>query len=333
MATPEYPSTLPGPGTFTVEPTSQVLATEAELGPKAFRRRSRQPGAFTSVSFRFLETDYSVFIEWWRTTLKYGHKWFWIQLPSAGGITWHVARFAERYAAKLDGHRYWNVTAKLELRERQFEPNDLLMSVLRENFENGISDWQTKIGGANSTAFFSIGASPYGSKALFGAKITSIGAYDRRRKFYLTEEQPFNRFQCKGMMPTGGNANDDSPSLSVINAAGTVVFGMQISREVSYDAQQRPVFNLGSEILFPGTVRIPYDVWMEFNISINPGAGQSTYLVRRLDTNAVWATGNFVNDHGSSKFGAGLQIYSEASGGFTSQAGYIDDLICWYENA
>jgi len=107
-----------------MEPTAQVLATDTELGPKAFRRRSRQPGAFASVTFRFLETDYVTFIEWWKTDLRFGLKWFWIKLPSAGGITWHVSRFAERYRATLDGHRYWNVTAKLELRERQFYPNN-----------------------------------------------------------------------------------------------------------------------------------------------------------------------------------------------------------------
>lgn len=104
---------------------------------------SRQPSAFTPVVFRFLEDDYAQFVDWWKTDLKYGHKWFWINLPSAGGITWHVARFAERYVAKLTGHRAWEVTAKLELRERQFEPNprtsDLYFFI--EDFESGLDAW------------------------------------------------------------------------------------------------------------------------------------------------------------------------------------------------
>jgi len=306
-----------------------VLAGDSD-GPKDLRRFTLVPGATVDVSFRFLRDQYSAFVKWLKVDLKRGLRWFMLPLPSAAGITPHVVRFKGRPQGSMGGHRYWEVTAEIEIRERRYAP--LTNVVFSEDFENGISDWQTNVGGANSTAFFSIQPSPYGSQALFGAKVTAFSAAsDRRRKFYFADEEPFNRFQCKGMMPTGGNANDDSPSIAVINAAGTGVFAMQISREVSYDAQQRPVFNLGGESLFPGTVRIPYDVWMEFNIAVNPGAGQSTYFIRRLDTGDLWASGTFANDHGSYKLCAGLQIYSEASADFTSQAGYIDDLICYTE--
>lgn len=130
-----------------MDPTQQVLGTDNEIGPKAFRRRSRQPGAFTPVAFRFLEDDYKTFVNWWKTSLNYGHKWFWIELPSAGGITWHVVRFAERYVAKLEGHRYWTVTAKLELRDRRFEPYSRTNNyAFLEDFESGFGAYDLILG-------------------------------------------------------------------------------------------------------------------------------------------------------------------------------------------
>lgn len=118
MAVIQYPSTLPGVSTFNGQPTTQVLATGGEGAPQAYRRRSRVPGSTDQVGWRFLEGDYAIFIAWWRETLLFGHRWFYIRLPSAEGIRWHVARFADKnYAAKLQGHRYWEVTAELEVRE------------------------------------------------------------------------------------------------------------------------------------------------------------------------------------------------------------------------
>jgi hypothetical protein len=122
MATPEYPSTLPGPGSFVLESTAQVLGSENEIGAEALRRRSRQPMAKADIAFRYIETDYTQFIEWFRAELYFGLRWFWLQLPSAGGITWHLIRFDDRYTSTLEGHRYWNVSAKIEIRERRFEP-------------------------------------------------------------------------------------------------------------------------------------------------------------------------------------------------------------------
>lgn len=104
-----------------MDPVNQVLSTEGEMSPKAYRRRSRVPGSQDQVTWRFLETDYKLFLAWWRGELNYGTRWFLIQLPSARGYDWHVARFGEKdYSASLVGHRSWEVKADLEIRERRF---------------------------------------------------------------------------------------------------------------------------------------------------------------------------------------------------------------------
>lgn len=122
MATPRYPRSLPGPSTYILAPSAQGLGSDNEAGPEALRRRSRQPGATAQVTFRYPERDYATFKTWWEDRLAFGHRWFLINLPSAGGITWHYVRFADRYRARLAGHRSWEVSATLELRDRAFAP-------------------------------------------------------------------------------------------------------------------------------------------------------------------------------------------------------------------
>lgn len=118
MATPSYPIELPMLSQFKLTPFPQVLSTDTDIGPKSFRRRSRQPGAFAAVEFRFLETEYSIFVEWFKTDLLYGHKWFWIPLPGPNGIGPLLARFVGKPSATLGGHRFWTVTGILEIPDR-----------------------------------------------------------------------------------------------------------------------------------------------------------------------------------------------------------------------
>lgn len=118
MATPSYPIELPMLSQFKLTPFPQVLSTDTDIGPKSFRRRSRQLGAFAAVEFRFLETEYSIFVEWFKTDLLYGHKWFWIPLPGPNGIGPLLARFVGKPSATLGGHRFWTVTGILEIPDR-----------------------------------------------------------------------------------------------------------------------------------------------------------------------------------------------------------------------
>lgn len=117
-----YPVTLPGPMSFGLKPTSQLAISGGEdMGPMDFRRRTQQTTAIASVTFRYLKDQYKVFLAWWQDTLVYGHKWFTINLPSARGNVAHYAKFATKFVANKRGFRYIEVTAELELRERQIE--------------------------------------------------------------------------------------------------------------------------------------------------------------------------------------------------------------------
>lgn len=117
MATPRYPSTLPIPKSVQLTAANQQLSGPEE-GPYETRRRSMVPGATVSATFKYLKFQYKIFVEWYKSDLKYGHKWFVLYLPSAAGIVPHVVRFKEPYQAALHGHTYWEVSANLEVRER-----------------------------------------------------------------------------------------------------------------------------------------------------------------------------------------------------------------------
>jgi hypothetical protein len=118
-----YPSSLPGPATYGMEPSPQLATTvEDGIGPIDSRRRTRDPGAISSVTFRYLNDQYKVFLSWWITDLLYGHRWFTINLPSAGGITSHTVKFDSKFKAVKRGYRYVEVSCDLEILERRFVP-------------------------------------------------------------------------------------------------------------------------------------------------------------------------------------------------------------------
>lgn len=122
MSTPIYPSALPNVGRVSLRPDSGVVADDGD-GVKSFRRRSATPLAEADVEWTFVGTDFSVFLEFGNTTLLHFHKWFWLKLPSAGGLTWHVVRFSqgEKPSCRMNGHGAWTVSGKLDVRERAFE--------------------------------------------------------------------------------------------------------------------------------------------------------------------------------------------------------------------
>jgi len=115
MATPIFPQELPVVSRFSVKPAETVL-TDKEDGHKDFRQRSVSKFSIADVEWVFVKDDYSIYENFRRRTTLGAHKWFWIKLPSAGGVTWHVARFSQtKPSSKVDGHTAWTVSAQLEI--------------------------------------------------------------------------------------------------------------------------------------------------------------------------------------------------------------------------
>lgn len=121
MSTPIYPSSLPGVSRITLR--SEPILVDDGDGVKSFRRRSATRIANAQITFVFVDTDFQAFVEFCRTTLLGSHKWFWLKLPSAGGVTWHVVRIAPgtKPQARMLGHGAWTVDAEIAIRKRAFE--------------------------------------------------------------------------------------------------------------------------------------------------------------------------------------------------------------------
>lgn len=125
MATPEYPSTLPGVSSMEMETTTQVYTNE-EQGPGkvVYRRFTRVPSAKATVIFNFIETDFSIFQDFYNDDLKRGHKWFRLILPSAGGYLPHIVRCISHRTAPSPSYGYRVVTMELEIRGRRIYEDD-----------------------------------------------------------------------------------------------------------------------------------------------------------------------------------------------------------------
>lgn len=202
-------------------------------------------------------------------------------------------------------------------------------TILSEDFENGIADW-TAVG--TSTAFFTIASGTGYGDSLNGGQVTpGSSIYDHRVKQYLGADTAFNRFRFKGRLTSDavGSNRDDGPGISVINRASTMVCGMQLSKESTYDAAMRPLVFMGAETILLGSSRLPTNRWYLFEIAVRTGAGNSSYIVTDIDAGSVWAAGNFAANYGAAVLGSGLRAAAEASIDWTSQPGQIDDIFCY----
>lgn len=119
MTTPALPSTLPGVSSLKWGPVPQVMSTEREIGPVAYRRFTQVPAALASVTWRFLEGDFAIFQEFWKNDLLRGHRWFTLVLPCGAGYATHVVRFRTHRTANVQGYAYKEVSAELYVRERK----------------------------------------------------------------------------------------------------------------------------------------------------------------------------------------------------------------------
>lgn len=124
MATPEFPSTLPGVESLSLTTDLQVLTPDEGPGALEYRRRTRVPSAVGTVTFRFLEGDFAVFNTFYVQTLLRGHKWFYLNLPSAAGIAPHLVRCLSHRKAPSKGFNYREVSMEIEIRGRRIYPGD-----------------------------------------------------------------------------------------------------------------------------------------------------------------------------------------------------------------
>lgn len=126
MTTPVFPLTLPGVSSLSWTADVQVQQSEGDIvGTYNRRRTSRVPSAEAGVSWTFLEGDYAIFQEFWKTDLIRGHRWFMLILPCAAGYAAHVVRFKKHRAAKSEGYTHVTVSATLAVRERKLRPDTI----------------------------------------------------------------------------------------------------------------------------------------------------------------------------------------------------------------
>lgn len=119
MATPSYPSDLPGVSGFSLAPTTQLSVTGQARSARGVHRFTRVRGAVATATWKFNTGQYQVFMDWWRDELLDGHRWFNAVLPGPTGLANVLARFLQHRETQTKGYRYWIVTGTLEILERK----------------------------------------------------------------------------------------------------------------------------------------------------------------------------------------------------------------------
>ena len=127
MATPIFPTSIAGVSSISWGP-GNPLQTDGK-GPKTQRRLSAVPDATAQVTWRFLEGDFKIFLDFWKTDLLRGHRWFILTLPCGPGFELHVVRFKSYHSARSEGFNFRTITAELEVRERKIRKSAVAASV------------------------------------------------------------------------------------------------------------------------------------------------------------------------------------------------------------
>lgn len=119
MADPDFPLTMRTPliSGYSLEPTDTVTRTQFDYGVSRSRKRFERANTLTSAGFRFNENEFTVFVNWYETTITDGALWFNINLDTGSGTSEITrSKFTEKYTASKNG-KLWDVTCRLELEQ------------------------------------------------------------------------------------------------------------------------------------------------------------------------------------------------------------------------
>lgn len=118
MAT--WPETLPALGeeNYQIEPVDPVARTQMEAGPVRARRRLTVFPTHVTVTWYFTQAQLAIFETFHHATLSDGAAWFTLPMLNGQGVTAVDARFAEMWKARLAAPGQWDVSAKIEIRNR-----------------------------------------------------------------------------------------------------------------------------------------------------------------------------------------------------------------------
>lgn len=122
MATLDFPVDLPLPlrSGYGLNHASPLMRSELQSGRARQRRIYTSVPTIASVSWIFTEQQAQLFEAWFRWQTADGAEWFNVRLSTPVGLQEYEARFADMYSGpELIGRGHWQITAQLEIRERQ----------------------------------------------------------------------------------------------------------------------------------------------------------------------------------------------------------------------
>jgi hypothetical protein len=118
---PSWPSSLPAPSMngFSFQPVSAVSSTNMESGPKRVRQIFSQTVTECSVSWIFkTDEQLATFESFFQNELFSGKAWFDSPFRNGKGQTIVSARFSDGVFSARMVSGSWEVSAKLEIRNR-----------------------------------------------------------------------------------------------------------------------------------------------------------------------------------------------------------------------
>jgi hypothetical protein len=117
MAAPAFPGTLPPPQKegYGINPATEFLRTEFEVGPARHRRVFTGSFATVPVSWQFTSAQLITYREFYQNTISAGARSFTLNLWLDYRFTNALVRFKKRPAENFKGPFSWEVAGEVEV--------------------------------------------------------------------------------------------------------------------------------------------------------------------------------------------------------------------------
>jgi hypothetical protein len=265
-----YPEELPGVSSFSFSPLENVIRDSSSEDPMAFRSKSSNIEGKASVSFKFLENDYNIFLKFCKNDLLNFSKTFILKCPVNGEFKPCWVKFTDKFKATKQSYNNFSVSCEILIRD--FSKFSYFFA---ENFQ--INDY-TLIQGAELT---SIVSTIFANSLGISSQDSTESAINRK----FVNFGKIDELECKFKMTS---VNQDDASILVFRKNNINVFTFNPKREQDVDSAQRAFININGYITNISNSVLSFGVFYKLKVIFGKSPQSSAvYLIDTRNSNLV----------------------------------------------
>lgn len=272
-----YPPLLPGPQKWTIKGTDRRASSSLRQPGNSYRDRSRDKNEVASAEWMYDSTQMTIWKAWARDTLIQGQGWFAKITPGVTASVRVVRYLLSTMRRQNLGNGAYLITCDMEVRGLSVTPMTPHICFV-ERFESELTPYSVVTVGSVP---FSTGDTPYGT-----GLITTISdtAYDNSAIARSIGPISARTFSAKFLI---SSIHTDDAGLVACYSGTDSKIAFNPRRETVFDSLSRPLVYVGGGSQFAASAALASGAWHQVDVTINPGAGNSTSVITLLSDNSI----------------------------------------------